>query len=366
VSVEGIALNDQEQVRLDELWAVAQDGDHYALLGVDENAVRMDIQKAYHSLSRVWHPDRYFRKDLGPYQERLEAVFIAITDAYRTLSNDSARRVYDVERESIHKRKGQRHRRRAAPPSEAVPEATEAAAQADVERGSSRRSSLKQGRAAGRGRKLRSGARNPDAPRRSGRASSSSKGGAPRTAAVSKAMAQMRKQLRGQMRRARALYEEGMTHVESGAVLKASSALSMASSFDPRNEEYKRAAEDALRSARKVQAKNYVALAESAESFGNVREALANYQKAVEYEVEDARPYYRLGVLLRRVEDDHRAALDHFRTAVSKAPDNVEFRIALGELYADLGLKVNAQGQFKRVLAIDKTNGKAKAGLRGL
>jgi len=364
VSVEGIALSDQEQVRLDELWAIAQDGDHYAMLDVDENAERMDIQKAYHSLSRLWHPDRYFRKELGPYEERLEAVFIAITDAYRTLSNESARRAYDVERENDPDRRRRRRRRRATPPGEAVPEATQAAAEADVERARARRSSLKQGRAAGRGRRLRNGGRAASSgERRSSRAASGSR---QRPAAVSKAMAQMRKQLRGQLKRARELYDEGVQHLEAGAVLKASSALSMASSFDPRNEEYKAKADEALRAARKIQAKNYVTLAESAESFANLREALANYQKAVDYEVDDARPYYRLGVLLRRVEDDHRAALDHFRTAVSKAPENVEFRLALGELYADLGLKVNAQGQFKRVLAIDKSNDKAKAGLKSL
>jgi len=179
-------------------------------------------------------------------------------------------------------------------------------------------------------------------------------------------MAEMRKKMRGQLRRARDLYEEGQAHLEAGAIMKATSAFTMAKSFDPKNPVYAKAAAEAQRKARKLQAKNFVTLAESAESFANLREALANYQKAVEYEVEEARPYYRLGVLLRRIEEDHRAALDHFRTAVQKDPDNVEFRLALGELYADLGLKVNAQGQYKRVLAIDKGNDKAKAGLKSL
>ena len=133
MAVQGIALNEQEQLRLDEMWAVAQDGDHYEILGVEEDTERGDIQKAYHALSRLWHPDRYFRQDLGPYGDRLEAVFIAINDAYRTLSNESSRRTYDVERESTLKRRG-RSRSRAVPPGEEVPESTHAAAKADVER----------------------------------------------------------------------------------------------------------------------------------------------------------------------------------------------------------------------------------------
>jgi tetratricopeptide (TPR) repeat protein len=183
---------------------------------------------------------------------------------------------------------------------------------------------------------------------------------------MSKAIAQMRKNLRVQIKRAREMYAEGEKYLEEGSVMRAASAFTMATSFDPRNVEYREAAKNAQRAARKIQAKNFVQLAESAESFANLREALVNYQKAVDYGVEEARPYYRLGVLIRRIEEDHRAALDHFRAAVKKEPRNLEFRQALGELYADLGLKVNAQGQFKRILSLDKGNSKAKAALKSL
>jgi len=183
---------------------------------------------------------------------------------------------------------------------------------------------------------------------------------------MSKAIAQMRKNLRVQVKRAREMYAEGEKFLEEGAVMRAASAFTMATSFDPRNVQYREAAKKAQRQARKIQAKNFVQLAESAENFANLREALVNYQKAVDYGVEEARPYYRLGVLIRRIEEDHRAALDHFRAAVKKEPRNLEFRQALGELYAELGLKVNAQGQFKKILSLDKGNNKAKAALKSL
>lgn len=353
VSSDNSVLSEAELAALERLWNIAQDGDHYDMLGVADTAERGEIQKAYYNLSRQWHPDRFFRKDLGEAGERLEAVFIAITDAYRTLSNDSARRAYDVERES----RPRRSRRRRA--NEDLSAETLAGAEADAER-APRRSSLREGRAAGRRRRS---TRTDDGERTSSRATAGARGRAP---GMSKAMADMRKKLRAQLRRAKDLYEEGEKHMEAGAVMKAASAFTMATSFDPKNPTYIAAAERAQRAARKIQAKNFVQLAESAESFANLREALANYQKAVEYEVEQARPYYRLGVLLRRVEEDHRAALEHFRTAVTMEPSNVEFRLALGDLYADLGLKVNAQGQYKRVLALDKSNDKAKAGLKGL
>jgi curved DNA-binding protein CbpA len=356
VAAEDSALSTTEKATLDRLHIVVQSGDHYEILGVEDAAERMDIQQAYYTLSRKWHPDRFFRVDLGEYTDRLETVFIAITEAYRVLSNDAARRAYDVQRES----KGGRRRRskRSKTPSEPMSEQLQAAVEADSER-SRRRSSRREGRAAGRRRV--SGDKQPRRP--SSRAKGSRSG---RTPGMSKAIADMRKNLRVQLRRAREMFAEGEQHMEAGAIMKAASAYTMASTFDPKNDEYREAAESAQRAARKLQAKNFVQLAESAESFANLREALANYQKAVEYEVDEARPYYRLGMLLRRIEEDHRAALEHFRTAVKMAPNNVEFRLALGDLYADLGLKVNAQGQFKRVLAMEKGNEKAKAALRYL
>lgn len=348
-------LSTTEQATLDRLWSVTQGGDHYDILGVSESAERTDIQQAYYTLSRQWHPDRFFRVDLGEQGERLEAVFIAITEAYRTLSNESARRAYDVQRESKHGRR--RRSKRPKTSSQPMSEALQAAVEADAER-APRRSTLREGRAAGRRRR---GKTTPGQ-----RASSRTVSGTRRNPGMSKAMADMRKKLRANLRRARNLFEEAEQHMEAGAVMKAASAYTMAATFDPKNTVYQEAAESAQRAARKIQAKNFVQLAESAESFANLREALANYQKAVEYEVEEPRPYYRLGVLLRRIEEDHRAALEHFRTAVKMAPNNLEFRLALGELYADLGLKVNAQGQFKRVLSIDKSNAKAKAALKAL
>ncbi len=361
VPEKGIALNGSEQDALIRLWETAQEGDHYAMLGVRDDAERADIQRAYHTLSRQWHPDRFFRKELGTFREKLDAVFIAITDAYRTLSNDTARRAYDIERESDPRRRSRRRSRSSSSASSAPSEAAEALAREDAERARSRRSSLAEGRAAGRARRTTRLEDGASAPRPEAPAAD-----AARPATLNKAMAEMRMKMRGQLRRARELYEEGKAQLEAGNPLRASTALTMATSFDPRNEEYKALAAQAQRAARKIQAKNFVQLAESAEGFANLREAIANYQKAVEYEVDDARPYYRLGMLIRKVDDNSRGALDLFRIAVTKDPQNIEYRMALGELYAEFGLKVNAQGQFKRILEIDRTHDRAKAALRAL
>ena len=148
-------LTSTEEASLEKLWTLTQGGDHYEILGVEDTAERSDIQQAYYTLSRQWHPDRFFRVDLGEQGERLEAVFIAITEAYRTLSNDSARRAYDVQRESTHGRRRRSKKSRSSRSSAPLSEELQAAIESDAER-APRRSSLRQGRAAGRRR--RSGA----------------------------------------------------------------------------------------------------------------------------------------------------------------------------------------------------------------
>ncbi|ODS35539.1 MAG: molecular chaperone DnaJ [Candidatus Altiarchaeales archaeon WOR_SM1_86-2] len=62
--------------------------DYYELLGVDRNAARDEIKKAYRKLALKYHPDR--NKDAGA-----EEKFKEISEAYAVLSDDTKRAQYD-------------------------------------------------------------------------------------------------------------------------------------------------------------------------------------------------------------------------------------------------------------------------------
>jgi curved DNA-binding protein CbpA len=68
--------------------------DHYAVLGLKPGATVREVSAAYHEASRVFHPDRYFGKQLGSYTARLERVFRRLAEAHGTLSDDTKRDAY--------------------------------------------------------------------------------------------------------------------------------------------------------------------------------------------------------------------------------------------------------------------------------
>jgi len=70
--------------------------DHYALLGVATTVDRKGLKRAYFDLAAKFHPDKYFRKRLGTYKLRMEAIFGRITQAHDTLTNKEGRAEYDA------------------------------------------------------------------------------------------------------------------------------------------------------------------------------------------------------------------------------------------------------------------------------
>src|SRR5262249_60691859 len=67
------------------------DAPYHEILGVPRDADRKVLRHAYFQLSKELHPDRYFRRNLGPFAKRLERVFGKVVEAYELLSDPTAR-----------------------------------------------------------------------------------------------------------------------------------------------------------------------------------------------------------------------------------------------------------------------------------
>lgn len=60
---------------------------YHILLGVAQGADPKTVKRAYFSLSKEFHPDRYFRKEIGVYGERLDRIFKKVLEAHEILSD---------------------------------------------------------------------------------------------------------------------------------------------------------------------------------------------------------------------------------------------------------------------------------------
>lgn len=60
--------------------------DPFEILGVSSTASKSEVKKAYHKLSKVLHPD----KETGD-----EKAFVLLTKAYKALSDDKARKIWE-------------------------------------------------------------------------------------------------------------------------------------------------------------------------------------------------------------------------------------------------------------------------------
>lgn len=360
-AAKGLDLSAKEILLIQQMSSSLEKSSHYTLLGVPDDASSKQIRNAYYEMSRHWHPDRFFRREIGDYGPQIEAIFSAVTEAYQTLTNDARRSAYDRE---LEKDRAERAQRAASRPRAAHTPAPTAAGTPAPEGASTDADSA-------------AAAPTADAPAGGATTAPSRPRGArrPRRPAPGrsryrrKVLDQVRKGVRDNSRRAKRYHEAGKKDLDEGNAIKAESALYLAVKLDPNNPTFRADFEEAQRQARQIRAKQFIVAAESAEQYQNVQEALYNYRKAVEYETDEAKVFFRLGMLIRRVEKDEREALKAIRTATVKAPENAEYRIVLAEMYAEQGLALNARREYQEAsrLAKDKeTRSRARDGLRQL
>jgi len=60
--------------------------DDWTVLGIKPGATAEQVKLAYFEASRVFHPDRYYGKNLGSYRERLDRIFQRLSEAHERLT----------------------------------------------------------------------------------------------------------------------------------------------------------------------------------------------------------------------------------------------------------------------------------------
>jgi curved DNA-binding protein CbpA len=68
---------------------------HFQVLGISRSSSAEEVKAAYVTLARTFHPDALGEQGGGPLEEKAQAVFMRVTEAYQTLRGVSSRARYE-------------------------------------------------------------------------------------------------------------------------------------------------------------------------------------------------------------------------------------------------------------------------------
>ena len=329
-----VELAEMERVRRE-----TETGTYYGLLGLDLQASTEDVESSYRAFVRDWHPDRFFSRDAGEHVVLIESNFVEVTRAYKALRDARKRTVYDADLTA-------RGVSVTSVSGVARDERVGFEVRVDRKKGAATVSALSDVERAAAAPPAHPKPTPPRAPP------------APRPAT---AVDRMRAQMTDQLARAKDYYTAGLADFNEGRFSKAESALYLAMRYDPRNTTYSDLFKQAQARSRTSRSASFVALGHQSEQFGNAKEAMVQYRRAVECEPDDGVAYYRLALLVRTHEEDDREAASLLRKAIQKEPRRAEFRVALAELYIQLKLEQNALREAQAAAEADPKNEKARA-----
>jgi curved DNA-binding protein CbpA len=278
----------------------------YELLGVAADADGGAIRRAYLERSKRFHPDTYYRKDLGSFGPLLSKWFQKLSAAYQVLADEESRAAYDRD-----------HRAELSQADRAAVERRELS-RAEIERRERER----------RERLLRT------------------KGFA-------------------RIGAARRLYEKALKHALNGERTNAIYALKAARELDPHRKEIAAKLVELEREQARARANSAIVSAKEKEDRSRFADALAAYAAAYQY---DSSSFVAASGAARCAlqTSDTRAGLLWAGRAVELQPDDPAMRFTFARLLAASGQKARARNELNLLLAKNPDYKEARALLRAL
>jgi curved DNA-binding protein CbpA len=278
---------------------------YHEVLGVPASADVKAVKRAYFELSKEYHPDRYFRRNIGPFALRLERIFKRIVEAYELLSDPATRA--EVQRAAAE-----------PPPPAASPAAEKAAAEP--------RKKLPPLHLHG-----------------------------PQLRALAERKA-----------KAKGFFESGMAAFREGRWREAAASVRLAIAFDPWNEAVKEAFAEVQHKASEERAEQLLKEANANLDLRRVAEALPLFEEALHYRPHDPEVNHMTARLAWLAADDLKKAKEYAARACELRPEVSAYRRTLGQIYKAAGLIANARRELEATLRIDPKDAEAKQELRSL
>jgi len=298
---------------------------YHEILGISPAADVKAVKRAYFALSREFHPDRYFRREIGAYRPFLERIFKKIVEAYELLSDPAARA--EIERARAED---------AGAAAEAPPRSDRAAASA------------------------------PAGPELDGATAEEVGRAARRPAALPHLHARRLRALAERRAKAKTFFEAGMASFRAGRWLEAAGAVRLAVAFDSTNEAMKESFAEVQHKAHEERAKQLLGEAEGAMEMRQFKEALGLYEEALFFRPHDAELNHKAARLAFVLGEDLKKAKEWASAACELQPEVGAHRRTLGQIYKAAGLVANARRELEAALRMDPKDAEARDELRGL
>lgn len=278
----------------------------YELLGITADADGGAIRRAYLERSKRFHPDAWYRKDLGPFGPLLSKWFQRMAAAYQLLSDEEMRAAYDRDH------KGELSKR------DQLAVAQRELSRADEERRARER----------RERLLRT------------------KGFA-------------------RVGAARKLFEEALEHALNGERSNAIAALKAARELDPNRKEISAKLTELEREQSKARAASALSTGKDRENAQQLPGALSAYTSAFQLDPKSFAAAIGAGRCALALNDAQSASTWALR-AVDLQPGDTAARFVLARCFAQLSQKSRARTELQLILDRNPDHKEAKALLRAL
>jgi len=281
---------------------------YHEILGVAADADVRAIKRAYFGLSKEFHPDRYFRREIGGFNERLDRIFRTVLEAYELLSDPTTRSEVQKNLASCSAP--------ADPPAVDSGE-TEQASEPSVDTSEPKPPLTPIERL-----RQRMPFRIPEA-----------------------ALAERRQ-------KAAQFFETARQAERRGQLKEAASSARLAIAFDPFNLEYKRAFSEIQIACAEGAIEELVQNSDSVGIVNQQKKTLELCEEVLLYKPHDPEVNHRVARMAAELNDWEKAR-EHAERAVERSPDVARYHTTMGRIFRQLGAKGHALRELEKSIELD-------------
>ncbi len=93
-SLDPVDLSAEQQRDIETAFERVASNNFFEVLGIGAGANAEEVRRAFHELSKRFHPDRFFGKQLGPFGAKIDRIFRRAVEASEVLSDQQKRATY--------------------------------------------------------------------------------------------------------------------------------------------------------------------------------------------------------------------------------------------------------------------------------